>query len=102
MKRLPSSLAILHVVDSLEFGGLERVVTDLALAQQEAGHRVAVFSINATTGFSDELRKAGIEVVIGQKAGTLDFKVIRLPHGSVRTSFMRTTSCRTTMPRSPC
>jgi len=78
MPHLPALVSILHVVDSLEFGGLERVVTDLAMAQQQAGHRVAVFSINQTTGFASELRQAGIDVVIANKAGTLDAKVIRL------------------------
>ena len=73
----PRSLALLHVVDSLEFGGLERVVTDLAIAQRDAGHRVAVFSINATTGFRPTLETAGIEVLVGDKHGTLDRAVLR-------------------------
>lgn len=70
-------LSILHVVDSLEFGGLERVVTDLAITQQQHGHRVAVFSINTTTGFSSELKAVGIPVHIGHKSGTLDWGVIK-------------------------
>lgn len=74
----PQALSILHVVDSLEFGGLERVVTDLAITQQQHGHRVAVFSINTTTGFASELQAVGIPVHIGHKGGTLDWKVIRL------------------------
>ena len=32
---MTASLSIVHVVDSLEFGGLERVVTDLAIAQHQ-------------------------------------------------------------------
>lgn len=72
-----TTLSILHVVDSLEFGGLERVVTDLAIAQQQHGHRVAVFSINHTTGFSSELTAVGIPVHIGNKSGTLDWGVIK-------------------------
>ncbi len=70
-------LHLIHVVDSLEFGGLERVVTDLAIAQQHAGHRVAVFSINATTGFRPTLEAAGIPVIVGNKRGTLDRAVLR-------------------------
>jgi glycosyltransferase involved in cell wall biosynthesis len=69
--------AILHVVDSLETGGLERVVTDLAVAQQAAGHRVAVFSIEATGGFRAVLEAAGVPVVVGGKRGTLDVSVLR-------------------------
>lgn len=70
-------LSLVHVVDSLEFGGLERVVTDLAIAQQAAGHRVGVFSINATTGFRPVLEAAGIPVIVGNKQGTLDRSVLR-------------------------
>lgn len=71
------ALRILHVVDSLEFGGLERVVTDLAIAQRQAGHHVEIFSINATKGFAPELEAAGIKVMIGNKQGTLDRQVIK-------------------------
>lgn len=70
-------LSLMHVVDSLEFGGLERVVTDLAIAQTRRGHRVSVFSINTTTGFAGELVAAGVPVVQGNKQGTLDLGVIR-------------------------
>lgn len=69
-------LTLLHVVDSLEIGGLERVVTDLAIAQQAAGHRVAVFSIADSDGFVPVLRAAGIPVVMGGKSGTLDRRVL--------------------------
>jgi glycosyltransferase involved in cell wall biosynthesis len=70
-------LSLMHVVDSLEFGGLERVVTDLAIAQARRGHGVRVFSINTTTGFAAELAAAGVPVIQGNKQGTLDFGVIR-------------------------
>lgn len=69
-------LSILHVVDSLEFGGLERVVTDLAKAQQALGHSVAVFSINHTKGFAPELRGAGVPVVVGGKNRGFDLGVL--------------------------
>ena len=71
------TLRIMHVVDSLEFGGLERVVTDLAITQQQHGHQVAVFSINHTTGFASELQAVGIPVHIGNKSGTLDWSVLK-------------------------
>lgn len=70
-------LAIVHVVDSLEIGGLERVVADLAIAQSAHGHRVLVFSITDTGGFRSELEAAGIPVVIGGKRGPLDLRVLR-------------------------
>ena len=72
----PSPLKILHVVDSLEFGGLERVVTDLAKAQQSRGHEVAVFSISPTVGFLPELLDAGIPVEVGGKSRGFDLNVL--------------------------
>ena len=76
MKPNDAPLNILHVVDSLEFGGLERVTTDLAKAQHARGHRVAVFSINTTTGLMPELLAAGIPVVVGGKSRSLDWNVL--------------------------
>ena len=81
---LPQRLKVLHVVDSLEFGGLERVVTDLALAQQAVGDQVAVFSINDTGGHRRTLEAAGIEVVQGGKRSTADLGVLRALWRSVR------------------
>ena len=71
--RLP---AVLHVVDTLETGGLERVVSDLAIAQHARGQHSAVFSLLATEGFRRELENAGVPVIIGNKQGTLDRKVL--------------------------
>jgi glycosyltransferase involved in cell wall biosynthesis len=76
MTQRPDTLNILHVVDSLEFGGLERVVTDLAKAQQSRGHDVAVFSISPTTGFMPELLAAGIPVTVGNKRRGFDLDVL--------------------------
>lgn len=71
-----SRLSIVHVVVTLERGGLERLVTDLAIEQLKAGHQVAVFSLNATEGYAQPLADAGIEVVIGHKRGGYDFGTI--------------------------
>ena len=76
MKPSDAPLNILHVVDSLEFGGLERVTTDLAKAQHARGHGVAVFSINTTVGLMPELLAAGIPVVVGGKSRSLDWAVL--------------------------
>lgn len=70
-------LGILHVVNSLDYGGLERVVCDLALQQHADGHRVRVFSICDTAGFRDALESAGIPVTVGGKRRTLDLRVLR-------------------------
>ena len=70
-------LGILHVVNSLDHGGLERVVCDLALQQHADGHRVRVFSICDTGGFRDSLERAGVPVTVGGKTRTLDLRVLR-------------------------
>jgi glycosyltransferase involved in cell wall biosynthesis len=77
-------LRIVHVVVSLERGGLERLVTDLAIEQHEAGHHVAVFSINATQGFASVLQDAGVEVVVGNKRRGFDLGVLSALRGLVR------------------
>lgn len=68
---------VIHVVDTLEVGGLERVVTDLAIAQHATGRRVAVLSINECAGFRGQLEQAGVPVVIGGKQGAFDRNVLR-------------------------
>jgi glycosyltransferase involved in cell wall biosynthesis len=73
----PPGLRILHVVDSLEVGGLERVVANLAMSQRERGDTVSVFSLNDTKGFASELREARIPVVIGAKRRGWDLAVLR-------------------------
>lgn len=70
-------LGIIHVVDSLEVGGLERVVTDLAIEQAKYGHRVAVFSIAGGGSFEADLAEAGVPVVVGGKQRTFDTGVLR-------------------------
>lgn len=76
MHPVSTPLKILHVVDSLEFGGLERVMTDLAIAQRARGHDVKVFSITSTNGLLPELQAAGIPVVIGAKSRSFDFNTL--------------------------
>src|SRR5688572_26958764 len=81
---LPQRLKVLHVVDSLETGGLERVVTDLALAQAARGDVPSVFSINDTGGFRQVLEAGGIAVVQGAKRRTADLGVLRRLRNSVQ------------------
>lgn len=75
---------ILHVVDTLETGGLERVVSDLAIAQHREGRRVAVFSLLATDGFRAELEAAGVPVLIGNKRHGLDRALLGHLRGVLR------------------
>jgi glycosyltransferase involved in cell wall biosynthesis len=74
---IPSmSLRLMHIVDSLEFGGLERVVTDLAIEQKRRGDQVCVFSLLHTGGLRSELEAAGIEVLVGGKRDGVDLALI--------------------------
>ena len=72
----PAALNVLHVVDSLERGGLERVVVDLARAQQAAGGAPQVFCLYRTGGFAAELEQAGIPVLCGAKRDGLDLRTL--------------------------
>jgi glycosyltransferase involved in cell wall biosynthesis len=67
---------VLHVVDSLERGGLERVVADLALAQLAAGHVVNVFCLYRRGAFAADLQAAGIGVACGDKRDGLDLRAL--------------------------
>ncbi len=52
-----SPLSICHVLWSVEVGGAERVVLDLAKVQRAAGHRVAVLTLSNSRGaLADEFR----------------------------------------------
>lgn len=72
----PLALNILHVVDSLERGGLERVVVDLALAQKAAGGSPRMFCLYRTGGFAAELENAGIAVACGYKRDGVDARAL--------------------------
>ncbi|MGH7437652.1 MAG: glycosyltransferase [Polyangiaceae bacterium] len=53
-----SALSICHVLWSVEIGGAERVVLDLAKVQKAAGHRVAVLTLSNPDGaLSGEMRQ---------------------------------------------
>lgn len=60
-------LSILHVVDSLERGGLERVVCDMALEQVRAGCRAGIFCIHREGPLAEEARSGGVVVSSGRK-----------------------------------
>ena len=77
MSMVATSLDIAHVVENLERGGLERMVIDLALAQQAAGHRPRVACLFAPGALADELRGQGVEVFACHKAAGLDLGAVR-------------------------
>ena len=77
---------ILHLVESLERGGLERVVVNLVLAQQAAGHKVAVCCLFSLGPLAGELRDAGVSVTCTNKSSGLDFRAVN----SIRSECSRT------------
>lgn len=73
----PAPLAITHVVENLERGGLERAVIDLVLAQREAGDRPRVVCLFEPGALASELTSRGIEVSACRKGGGFDFAALR-------------------------
>src|SRR5690606_30881769 len=49
---------------------------DLAIAQRDHGHRVAVFSLTGTAGLGVELEAAGITAIAGGKRAGLDIGLL--------------------------
>src|SRR5580693_1915557 len=55
---------IVHVVRSLELGGLERLAINLAVAQKEGGNPVVVYSVyKHKPALLQEAERAGLRVV---------------------------------------
>lgn len=58
-------MKILHVITSLELGGAERLLTELAPHQRDKGNLVKVMILSDRGAvFKKELEKAGIEVIV--------------------------------------
>lgn len=63
-------MQIVHVVESMDRGGLERVVCDLAQAQQRDGHSVTIVCLFTDGLLAEEAREAGVRVdSVGKKPG---------------------------------
>jgi glycosyltransferase involved in cell wall biosynthesis len=70
-------LSILHVVDSLEIGGLERTVVRLAMAQRKSGHSVSVATLFRNGPLTDALQHSNIPVHCLEKREGLDLSSVR-------------------------
>ena len=71
-------MTIVQVVRSLEWGGLERLAVDLAVAQQDAGNRVVVYSVyKDEPALLHEAKRAGIRVVQFNKATGFSISTLR-------------------------
>lgn len=67
---------ITHFVESLDRGGLERVVIDLVRAQREAGYRCQVVCLFGQGTLAPELADLGIPVHSCGKRGGLDLRAL--------------------------
>lgn len=68
---------LVHVVETLERGGLERMVIDLARAQHAEGRAVQVACLYQPGALADELQQAGVPVTACHKRGGLDVAALR-------------------------
>jgi glycosyltransferase involved in cell wall biosynthesis len=74
---ISEQLSILHVVDSLEVGGLERTVVRLAVAQKKAGHIVSIATVFRNGPLTEALQNSDIPVHCLEKRPGFDFKSVR-------------------------
>lgn len=70
-------MKIVHLVESLDVGGLERVVVSLAAAQRRKGHDVAIACLFHEGPLAGEARALGIEVWVCDKRDGLDGRAVR-------------------------
>ena len=73
----PTAKKVVHVLDSLEVGGLERTVVRLAIAQKESGDHVQVITIWANGPLAAPLKQSGIKITCINKKSGLDFSAIK-------------------------
>ena len=70
-------MKIVHLVENLNRGGLERVVVDLARAQHAAGHECRVVCLYEHGLLADELASRGVGVHACGKRDGLDLRALR-------------------------
>ncbi|WP_457673035.1 glycosyltransferase [Thiolapillus sp.] len=77
-------MRILHVVETLHVGGLERVVIDLVQQQVTLGHECMVNCLFEKGSLAGELEERGIPVSCCNKKSSLDLKAVRSLTGTAR------------------
>lgn len=75
---------IIHVVENLARGGLERTVIDLITAQRAAGHRCRVICVFEPGQLAAELQGQGVRVDACHKRDGLDLRALRRLRGWLR------------------
>ena len=86
-------LNLVHVVESLDVGGLERVVLSLARWQLAQGHQVAIVCLFHEGALAAEARAAGLRVDVAHKSAGLDFRAagrLRRLFGQARIDVLHT------------
>lgn len=78
------SLRILHIVHSLEIGGLERVVVDLAASFQARGHRTAICCLADGGPLAETAEKSGVIVCALKRRPGIDWRTVRKVPGLIR------------------
>lgn len=58
-----TQLHIVHLVSSLQVGGMEQFVVRIAARQRESGHKVTIFALQPDGKLESDARKKGVEVV---------------------------------------
>jgi glycosyltransferase involved in cell wall biosynthesis len=78
-------MMIVHIVRSLECGGLERVAMDLAIAQKSCGHGSAIYCVyKHEPDLLDEAEGAGVRVVQFNKGTGFSFRTLRAMAAQLR------------------
>lgn len=79
-------MEIVHVVENLDRGGLERTVVDLIASQRDAGHECRVICLFKLGLLARELLASGVRVdACGKRAG-LDLRALRRARALIRQS----------------
>jgi glycosyltransferase involved in cell wall biosynthesis len=69
---------IVHIVRTLECGGLERLAVDLAIAQKNRGHAAAIYCVyKHEPELQDEAERAGVRVAHFNKGTGFSFRTLR-------------------------
>lgn len=79
-------MEIVHVVENLDRGGLERTVVDLIASQREAGHQCRVICLFKLGLLARELLAAGVRVDACGKRSGLDLRALRRARALLRQS----------------
>ena len=79
-------MEIVHVVENLDRGGLERTVVDLIASQRDAGHECRVICLFKLGLLARELLASGVRVDACGKRPGLDLRALRRARALIRQS----------------